>query len=193
MRATPFASTSDQYARARGHWLYVPWGVFVKTTQDGGAPIPHYWGIKAVRPDDPVLELLHGGRLRQTRNVGLKLLYANGVVQKTRDTGVPVFIELASFNKRRQDLLDDESFRQLQNALLRNETRIDPIPGTGGLLKARWGGQGKGKRGGVRVIYYHKKAADIYLLLLIYAKSEADDLTPDQAKALRELVRRELG
>lgn len=105
---------------------------------------------------------------------------------------MPVFIEFRAFSRRRAELLEDEEYRALQNAILKSETRIDLIPVTNGLLKARWGGQGKGKRGGIRVIYYHVIDSDRYLMLLIYPKSEKDDLTPDQKKVLRDLVEKEL-
>jgi mRNA-degrading endonuclease RelE of RelBE toxin-antitoxin system len=65
------------------------------------------------------------------------------------------------------------------------------IPGSGGLRKVRWSGKGQGKRGGVRVIYYWVKIQDRILMLLIYAKAEQDDLTPDQLKVLRRIIEEE--
>ncbi len=66
----------------------------------------------------------------------------------------------------------------------------DVIHQTGGLRKVRWSAQGKGKRGGVRVIYYHVTSASQIRLLLIYKKGIQDDLTQDQKKALRQLNER---
>ena len=64
------------------------------------------------------------------------------------------------------------------------------MPGSGGLRK--WRGSGRGKRGGIRVIYYYITAdAQIYLLT-VYAKAEMQDLTRDQIRALRKLVEAEL-
>jgi len=53
------------------------------------------------------------------------------------------------------------------------------VSGTGGVRKARWGRQGKGKRGGVRVIYFYRSAADVVYFLDIYAKAAKEDLTSD--------------
>jgi hypothetical protein len=64
------------------------------------------------------------------------------------------------------------------------------VGGTGGVRKARWGRQGKGKRGGVRVIYFYRSAADAVYFLDIYAKSEKEDLTPADKHQLKELVNR---
>jgi len=65
------------------------------------------------------------------------------------------------------------------------------IPRSGGLRKIRWSMAGRGKRGGVHVIYYWVVAEDQILMLFMYPKSEKDDLTPQQLKALREIVEKE--
>jgi hypothetical protein len=65
------------------------------------------------------------------------------------------------------------------------------IIGSGGLRKFRWATQGKGKRGGSRIIYYWAVAQDQLLMLLIYSKSERDDLTADQLKTLKKIVEEE--
>ena len=68
---------------------------------------------------------------------------------------------------------------------------IHPIvSGTGGVRKARWGRRGKGKRGGVRVIYFYRSASDVVYFLDIYAKSEKEDLTQADKQYLKELVNR---
>ncbi len=64
------------------------------------------------------------------------------------------------------------------------------VAGTGGVRKARWGRQGKGKRGGVRVIYFYRSAADVVYFLDIYAKAAKEDLTPVDKQQLKELVNR---
>jgi hypothetical protein len=61
------------------------------------------------------------------------------------------------------------------------------IEGTGGLRKVRWAANGKGKRGGVRVIYYHLSAAYQIRMLLIYRKGILDSLTDDQKAQLRAI------
>ena len=64
------------------------------------------------------------------------------------------------------------------------------VAGTGGVRKARWSLPGRGKRGGVRVIYYYRSAADVVYFLDIYAKNEKADLTASDRQSLRVLVNR---
>jgi hypothetical protein len=59
------------------------------------------------------------------------------------------------------------------------------IKGSGGIRKLRWAGSGRGKRGGLRVIYYWWTAKDRISMLIVYAKNERDDLTAEQLKQLR--------
>ena len=67
-----------------------------------------------------------------------------------------IFIELPPFERHRQSYLNDESFREFQQMLMKNSEAGDVIEGTGGLRKVRYADKkrGKGKRGGLRVIYY---------------------------------------
>ena len=61
-----------------------------------------------------------------------------------------------------------------------------------GLRKIRWLAEGRGKRGGVRVIYYPMPARSVILMLLVYPKNQQDDLTSEQKRRLAQLVRAEL-
>lgn len=54
----------------------------------------------------------------------------------------------------------------------------------------RWSCKGRGKRGGVRVIYYHFDQRGQIAMLLIYDKSAADDMSPEQKRLLRAIVER---
>ncbi len=63
----------------------------------------------------------------------------------------------------------------------------DVITGTGGLRKVRWTIQGRGKRGGTRVIYYHVVAQDQIRMILVYRKGVKGDLTPKEKRALRKI------
>jgi mRNA-degrading endonuclease RelE of RelBE toxin-antitoxin system len=65
------------------------------------------------------------------------------------------------------------------------------IRGSGGLRKVRWAATGRGKRGGIRVIYYWAVDREIILMLLIYGKNEQDDLTAEQLRVLKGLVEEE--
>jgi hypothetical protein len=102
-----------------------------------------------------------------------------------------VIIETSIFTRRVQALIDDENYRRLQTILITRPDAGDLIPGGGGLRKIRWSAQGRGKRGGVRVIYYWAVQYDRILMLLIYAKSEQDNLTLEQLKVLRRIIEEE--
>ena len=65
----------------------------------------------------------------------------------------------------------------------------DEISGTGGIRKIRWAGKGKGKRGGVRVIYYFYNESAPVFLLTVYGKGEKEDLTPEQEKQMSRLAK----
>lgn len=95
------------------------------------------------------------------------------------------------FLKKIENLLFDESYRILQNELIKDPGKGRVIRGRGGLRKIRWILAGKGKSGGVRIIYYWLKANDIIIMLLIYSKNEQDDLSNDQLKILKKLVEKE--
>ncbi|HUF08148.1 MAG TPA: hypothetical protein VMO47_02425 [Rhodothermales bacterium] len=93
------------------------------------------------------------------------------------------FVEMTGFTRVMQKFLTPDEYRELQNALHNGETRVDTIPGTGGLKKARWGAAGRGKRGGVRVIFYECVDRNVYLMQTIHPKSKRDDLTSEQKKS----------
>jgi mRNA-degrading endonuclease RelE of RelBE toxin-antitoxin system len=82
---------------------------------------------------------------------------------------------------------------ELQAALVLRPELGDVIPDTGGLRKLRWGEskRGRGKRGGVRVIYYWYSPQALIYLLVLYSKGERDDLGFAEKKSLRQLVVRE--
>lgn len=101
-----------------------------------------------------------------------------------------IFIETPIFTEDVLELLSDEEYSEFQKYLADNPLVGDVIQQTGGLRKVRWSAQGKGKRGGVRVIYYHVTADSQIRLILIYKKGIQDDLTPEQKKMLRQLNER---
>ena len=100
-----------------------------------------------------------------------------------------IFIESPIFTEDLKELLNDESYGEFQEYLAENPTSGDVIQGTNGLRKIRWAANGKGKSGGVRVIYYHVSAAYQIRLILIYRKGIKDDLSPSEKKILNELNR----
>ena len=93
-----------------------------------------------------------------------------------------------AFTKRVGRLLDRDTYRLLQLRLAANPESGRMIPGTGGLRKLRWKAPGRGKRGGVRVIYYWSPGGDTILLLMLFAKNERTRLTNQQKAALRAIV-----
>ncbi|HEX9673268.1 MAG TPA: type II toxin-antitoxin system RelE/ParE family toxin [Burkholderiales bacterium] len=105
-----------------------------------------------------------------------------------------LFVELPAFTRFRQDYLDDEQFRGLQNALLQRPEAGDVIEGTGGLRKVRHADprRGKGKRGGLRVIYFWWGAGRQFWLFTLYDKDQMDDLSAKERRALKDMLKREL-
>ncbi|APV51644.1 toxin [Betaproteobacteria bacterium GR16-43] len=105
-----------------------------------------------------------------------------------------VFVELPAFQRHRSTYLDDPAFRALQDELMKSPGAGDLIQGTGGLRKLRFADprRGKGKRGGLRVIYYWWEPGSQFWLFTLYDKDEADDLTTDQRKTLKAAIKAEL-
>ena len=105
-----------------------------------------------------------------------------------------VFVELPAFERHRADYLDDEAFLRLQRLLMLNPVAGVVIPGTGGLRKLRFGDErrGKGKRGGLRVIYYWWDTGSQFWLFTVFDKDEMSDLTATERKTLKEMIKREL-
>lgn len=98
------------------------------------------------------------------------------------------FVETPIFTEQIISVLDDLSYRKLQLALLLRPEQGVFIQGSGGLRKLRWAGSGRGKRGGVRVIYFWHPEDEVFYMLYVYPKNEKSDLTPAQVRILRRLV-----
>ena len=101
------------------------------------------------------------------------------------------FIETPVFTSRLRGLVDGDQYRAVQLALLLRPEQGPLIPGSGGLRKLRWGARGRGKRGGLRLIYYWAPREQAFYMLYVYAKNEQSDLTAAQVKILRRVVREE--
>jgi len=102
-----------------------------------------------------------------------------------------LFVETPVFTGLVRKSLDDDEYRDLQLTLLLRPEQGPLIPGSGGLRKIRWGKEGRGKRGGLRVIYYWDKRSSRCFMLFLYGKNEQGDLTPSQVRTLARLVREE--
>ena len=102
-----------------------------------------------------------------------------------------VIIETSFFTRQVQELLTDEEYRKLQAALINRPDMGPIIRASGGLRKVRWALPGRGKRGGVRVIYYWAVQREQILMLFMYGKTERDDLSSAQLKTLRQIIEEE--
>lgn len=104
------------------------------------------------------------------------------------------FVESPFFTQLIRDDLSDEEYAALQQFLARDPDAGDLIPGTGGFRKARWADPRRqtGKRGGLRVIYFHFVGDRQIWLMTLYGKNEVADLTPDEKRALKSAVEREV-
>jgi hypothetical protein len=102
------------------------------------------------------------------------------------------FVETSLFSSQLFAHLDDDDYRSLQLALTLRPEQGTLIQGSGGLRKLRWALRGKGKRGGLRVIYYWDSAEDVIYLIYLYAKNQQANLRPDQLKVLRRTIEEDL-
>ena len=101
-----------------------------------------------------------------------------------------VIIETRIFTRRIKELMSDDEYRALQETLVNRPGMGDIVQGTGGLRKVRWKQEGRGKRGGVRVIYYWMTEDEQLYMLYVYPKSKQEDLTAEQKKDLKSIVER---
>lgn len=103
------------------------------------------------------------------------------------------FRETDLFTRDITALLSDDEYAEMQGALVVDPEAGDLMQGTGGLRKLRWSQQrrGKGKRSGIRVIYYWYSRGSLIYMLLAYSKDDRDDLSTTQKKLLAHLVAEE--
>jgi hypothetical protein len=102
-------------------------------------------------------------------------------------------IETSIFTRKIRELISDKEYGELQFALIQRPDTGAVIPQSGGIRKIRWSGSGRGKRGGIRVIYYWYVNEQQIYMLLAYAKNEQANLTAAQLKVLKKLVEEEFG
>lgn len=108
-------------------------------------------------------------------------------------TGWFQFVEAPAFARFRDRYLDDDGFAELQQYLAKNPEAGDMVPSAGGIRKLRWRDprRGKGRRGGLRVIYYCFLSEQEIWLLTLYDKDEAADLTKEERDQLRRALEAE--
>jgi len=96
------------------------------------------------------------------------------------------FIETKLFTRLLGDYLTDDQYAELQAALVERPDRGALVPRSGGVRKLRWSQPGRGKRGGVRVIYYAKIQEEIIWMLTIYAKNEEQSIPAHILRKIKE-------
>lgn len=103
------------------------------------------------------------------------------------------FVEAPAFMRFREIYLDDDELARLQFFLAANPESGDLVPGEGGIRKLRWRDprRGKGKRGGLRIIYYCFLADREIWLLTLYDKNEASDLSKEDKDILKQVLEAE--
>lgn len=96
--------------------------------------------------------------------------------------------ETPLFQRQARDVWNENEREDFVNFIARNPEAGDVIADTDGVRKVRWGRDGSGKRGGVRVIYFYHDADFPLYLLMVYAKARQEDLSADEKRAVRKLV-----
>lgn len=102
-----------------------------------------------------------------------------------------IFIETSKFTKLLSEYLSDDEYRMLQWHLQEKPDSGDVVRGSGGVRKVRWAPEGKGKSGGVRVIYYWKKSDHEIWMLTMYSKSEQASIPGHILKKIAEAIENE--
>ncbi len=99
------------------------------------------------------------------------------------------FIETSLFSKLVYHYLDEDEYLGLQVYLVHYPDSGDVVPGSGGVRKIRWATRRKGKRGGIRVIYFWKAIDNEIWLLTVYAKGEREDIPAHILKQIAEEIK----
>jgi len=98
------------------------------------------------------------------------------------------FIETKLFSRLRDEYLSDDDYARLQSALIEAPEHGSVVPGSGGVRKLRWAQPGRGKRGGVRVIYYAKIRDGVIWMLTMYAKNDEENIPAHVLRKIKEEI-----
>ena len=96
------------------------------------------------------------------------------------------FVESKLFTRLVGDYLSDDEYGRLQATLIEAPEGGVVVPGSGGVRKLRWAQPGRGKRGGIRVIYYAKTREGVIWMLTIYAKNEEQNIPAHVLRKIKE-------
>jgi len=98
-----------------------------------------------------------------------------------------MIVEMPEFLAATKKLMDETEREKLTVYLAYNPTAGDVVPGSGGVRKVRWALEGRGKRGGARVIYFFHDVEMPLYIFTAYAKSERENLDQAEIKAVKKL------
>lgn len=114
------------------------------------------------------------------------MLYSS---QSPETARLPGFVVLDTYSRAAARLFDDDVQRAIEQTLTDNPRTGAVIPGTGGVRKLRVAFAGRGKSGGVRVIYFFRSAIGRIYLLTAYAKNQRENLSQAERNDMRRLTR----
>ena len=95
------------------------------------------------------------------------------------------FVETKLFTRLVQEYLSDDEYSELQQVLIANPEAGAVVPGSGGIRKLRWGVAGRGKRGGIRVIYFLRTRQGQIWMLTLYPKNVAENIPAHVLKQIK--------
>ena len=98
------------------------------------------------------------------------------------------FVETKLFTRLVQQYLSDEEYSRLQQELATNPEAGSMVPGSGGIRKLRWGVAGRGKRGGLRVIYFLRRRSGQTWMLTLYPKNVAEDIPAHVLRQIKDEI-----
>ncbi len=98
------------------------------------------------------------------------------------------FIEAPFFTKALDRYLDDDEYGELQSHLIKHPESGNVVPGSGGVRKLRWTAEGRGKRGGLRVVYFLRLAHGQIWMLTIYGKNVSENVPAHVLKSMKEVI-----
>jgi mRNA-degrading endonuclease RelE of RelBE toxin-antitoxin system len=102
-----------------------------------------------------------------------------------------IIVETKIFTKLITELLQDSDYKKFQENLVNSPKSGRVIKDSGGIRKIRWSTENKGKRSGLRIIYYYADSKDKILMLYVYRKNDLNDLTKNQIKVIRDIIEKE--
>src|SRR5262245_28675944 len=102
--------------------------------------------------------------------------------------GLQTIVETQAFTREAGSILDEDEIEALKDFLSENPEAGVVIPNSSGVRKLRWGVEGRGKRGGARVIYYYYNSDAPLFLISIFVKAQRTDLDPQELKAAKQFA-----